>query len=197
MPGAIGYLVAGILGAVAASGAAAQSSPTARAEMIDLEGRAVGTATFTQMPQGVVIRIDLEGLPGGWHAIHIHENASCEPPFSSAGGHFNPGDEQHGYDADGTHAGDLPNIHVLEDGSAQVELVSNRISLSSEEPTDVNVLNRALGAVESAAGLRAYNILEGNGTAVVVHSGTDDYRTNPAGDSGDRIACGVVQRGEG
>lgn len=195
MPGrAIGYLVAGAVSALAASGAAAQSSPTARAEMSDLEGQAVGSVTFTQMPQGVVLRIELQGLSSGWHAIHIHETASCEPPFASAGAHFNPGDEQHGYDSDGTHAGDLPNIYVVEDGSVRVEFISNRISLASDEPTDVNVLNRALGAVESAAGLRAYNILEGDGAAVVVHSGPDDYRTNPAGDSGDRIACGVVQR---
>lgn len=192
---AIGCLFAGAVCALAASGAAAQSSATARAEMVDRDGEAVGTVTFTQMPQGVVLRIQLEGLSSGWHAIHIHETASCEAPFASAGGHFNPGDEQHGYDSDGTHAGDLPNLYVAEDGGVVAEIVSNRIALSSDEPTDVNVLNRALGAVESAAGLRAYNILGGNGTAVVVHSGADDYRTNPAGDSGDRIACGVIQRG--
>lgn len=192
---AIGCLIAGAVWALAASGAAAQSSATARAEMVDLDGEAVGTVTFTQMPQGVVLRIQLEGLSSGWHAIHIHETASCEPPFASAGGHFNPGDEQHGYDSDGTHAGDLPNLYVAEDGTVVAEIVSNRIALASDEPTDVNVLNRALGAVESAAGLRAYNILGGNGTAVIVHSGADDYRTNPAGDSGDRIACGVIQRG--
>ena len=187
-------LVLAVVATMAASGAAAQTPPSARAEFINVEGQAIGSATFTQMAQGVVIRLELRELPTGWHAVHVHENASCEPPFASAGGHFNPGDEQHGYDGDGTHAGDLPNVRVGEDGAVAAELFSNRISLVSQDPTDVNVLNRAIGAVQSAAGLSSYNILEGNGTAVVVHSAPDDYRTNPSGASGDRIACGVVER---
>ena len=179
---------------VSAAVAAERTAATARAEMKDTEGKAAGKIMLTQMAQGVLIRVELDGLPPGWHAIHIHETASCEPPFASAGQHFNPGDEQHGFDANGTHAGDLPNIHVSDDGTARAEVTNNRIALVTEQPTDVNVLNRAIGTVRSAAGMSAHNLFTGRGTSIIVHAGADDYRTDPAGNAGDRIACGIITR---
>lgn len=179
---------------LAAAGAAAQSSQTARADMADANGKPIGQVAFTGMPNGVLIRIELDGLPPGWHAIHIHETASCEPPFASAGGHFNPGDERHGFGEGGAHAGDLPNIHADADGRVRAEMFNDRIALGDDPPTDVNAVNRAIGAVRSAAGTRAHNVLGGNGTSVIVHADPDDYRTDPAGAAGNRIACGVIQR---
>jgi superoxide dismutase, Cu-Zn family len=184
----------GVALVVAAPPVQAQSPVTARADMVDLEGRPAGQATFEQTPQGVLITVELQGLPPGWRGIHIHENAACQPPFASAGEHFNPTGEAHGYRTEGLHAGDLPNIFVADDGTATAQMINDRVALSTERPTDVAFLNRALGAVQDAAGLRAHNLLEGSGTALIVHSGADDHRTDPDGDAGDRIACGVIQR---
>lgn len=190
-------LIAGglIVAMITANGSLlAQSPVTAQAAMIDLQGKSVGQVTLTQMVHGVRLRLELDGLPPGWHGFHIHETASCEPPFASAGGHFNPQDEKHGYDSEGLHAGDLPNVFVAESGNANVEFVVHRIALVDDRPTDVGLFNRAIGAVQDVAGLRAHNVLSGNGSSLIVHAGSDDYRTNPDGDSGDRIACGVILR---
>ena len=176
-----------------ASAAAAQSAITARAEMVDLQGNSVGRATFTQTMHGVLVRVELSGLPPGWHGIHIHETAACQPPFASAGAHFSPGREQHGYFTEGLHAGDLPNIYVGADGKAAAEMLNDRVALTTDRPTDVGLFNRAIGAVQSAAGMQAHNLLTGNGTSLIIHARPDDYRSNPDGDSGDRIACGVIQ----
>ena len=171
----------------------AQPVPKARADMVDLQGRAVGTVTFEQTSHGILVVADLEGLPPGWHGFHIHETAACDPPFASAGGHFNPSGEAHGFRSGGLHAGDLPNLFVGADGKARAEMINDRVALATERPTDIGFLNRAISAVQGAAGLEAYNLLTGRGTAVIVHARPDDYRSNPAGDSGDRIACGIIK----
>jgi len=105
--------------------------------------------------------------------IHFHETGKCEPPFESAGGHFNPGKKAHGVlDLGGSHAGDLPNVVVPAGGKLEFELFVPGLTL--------------------AAG--PSSVLDADGTALVIHAKADDYRTQPAGDSGDRIACGVIPR---
>ncbi len=171
---------AAIIGAtaLAVTGAWAQADGTARADLADPQGRPVGTVTLTQFPHGVLIRADLAGLPPGWHGFHIHAVGRCEgPAFESAGGHFAPADHKHGFDRDGVHAGDLPNIHAGADGRAVAEFLTNRIALHDAADTD-----------------GPPDIFDDDGAAIVVHAEPDDYRTDPAGAAGDRIACGVIRR---
>ncbi|MDQ3459516.1 MAG: superoxide dismutase family protein [Deinococcota bacterium] len=163
---------------IACSTAIAQQEAQARAELQDADGNTVGHATFSSTEDGAVrIQVELEGLEaaaGGEHGVHLHETGECEPPdFESAGGHFNPTDAEHGLlNPGGPHAGDLPNIHVDEDGNASYEVTTLLISLDEGERS----------------------ILDGDGAALVIHVDADDHITDPSGESGDRIACGVVIR---
>ena len=146
---------------------------SARAEMRDTEGRALGTVTLTQTPHGVLIVGDLSNLPPGTHALHFHESGRCDSPFTSAGGHFNPTQRTHGFkSAGGHHAGDLPNFSAGATGAAHIDIVSDDVSLGTAPGTLFDV----------------------DGSALIVHSGPDDYSTDPAGGSGNRIACGIVAR---
>jgi Cu-Zn family superoxide dismutase len=134
----------------------------------------VGEAVLRQTPNGVLITVNLRDLPPGEHGFHVHEKGTCLPPFDSAGGHFNPTHKAHGFeDAKGPHAGDLPNLVVPESGTVKAELFTDRITLDPGKPDSV---------------------IDQDGSALVIHAGADDYRTNPAGDSGARIACGVIER---
>jgi Cu-Zn family superoxide dismutase len=137
---------------------------------------------------GVQIQTLIEGFDTavtdearGEHGLHIHETGECTAPdFSSAGGHFNPTDAEHGLlQPDGPHAGDLPNIWIEADGSADYTVTTNLITL---EPGD--------GQRPAQMGDRS--LFDSDGSAVVLHAGPDDYITDPAGDSGDRLACGVI-----
>jgi superoxide dismutase, Cu-Zn family len=166
----------------------------ARAEMSNAGGQPVGVAHFTQMAHGVLIQIELTSLPPGWHALHLHEVGLCEPPFTSAGAHFAPRRNAHGHDGEnGPHAGDLPNVLIGNDGTARVEFFNERISLSSDEARNKGLLDRAIGAVESAAGVPSNSLFGEKGTALILHERADDYRTDSSGNAGDRIACGVVR----
>jgi len=149
--------------------------PMAGATLKNATGRVVGSAVFLQESDGVRILLDLRDLPPGTKGVHIHAAGRCDPPsFESAGPHFNPTKAQHGSaNPKGPHAGDLPNIIVEATGRGHLEVTNPRVTLESG-PTSL------FGA---------------NGTALVVHEGPDDMRTDPAGDSGARIACGVVVRG--
>lgn len=167
-----------IIGALACSRAAnvgaTPANETARAELRDANGRSVGAATLTQTPHGVLIVAQFSNVPPGTHAFHIHAVGQCTPPFTSAGPHFNPTGRQHGIEnPQGMHGGDLPNVVIPESGSAHVEIFARDVTLSQG----------------------ANAILDANGAALVLHAGVDDYRTDPAGNAGDRIACGVVRTG--
>jgi superoxide dismutase, Cu-Zn family len=145
---------------------------TASAEMKNGTGQAVGTATFTEVPGGVRILLEVKGVPAGTKGVHIHEVGKCEgPQFTSAGSHFNPDKKQHGsLNPQGAHAGDLPNVVVDGGGVGRMETTTNRIVLGSG----------------------ASSVFDGDGSALVVHAAPDDFRTDPTGNSGDRIACGVI-----
>lgn len=145
----------------------------ATADLINTKGESVGQATFTETPHGVLIHASAKGLPAGWHAFHIHEKGACTPPdFKSAGGHFNPGVHTHGYESPtGSHAGDLPNVSVDEHGDLDIEFLADKVTLGKAENS----------------------LFDEDGSALVIHAGKDDYTTDPAGNAGDRIVCGVIK----
>ena len=149
--------------------------PSAGVNLKDSTGRIVGSAVFLEQDDGVRILLDVKGLPPGIKGVHIHAAARCEPPtFDSAGPHFNPTKAEHGSaNPKGPHAGDLPNITVDETGQGHLEVTNSRVNLRAGPAS----------------------LFEGNGTSLVVHEGPDDLRTDPAGNSGTRLACGPVIRG--
>ncbi len=168
---AIGAMLA--MAAVQGPASAQQpGQPQARAAISDAQGKALGTVTLTQFPQGVLIHGELDGLKPGWHAIHIHENGTCSPNFAAAGGHFNPSGGQHGIDAAPMHAGDLPNFLVNESGKGGFEATTLQVTLGEGQAS----------------------LFKPGGTSIVVHANPDDYVSEPAGNSGDRVACGVIEK---
>lgn len=144
----------------------------ARADIVDSAGKSIGTATLTEQKDGVKVALKVSGLSPGKHGFHFHEKGSCTPPdFKSAGGHFNPFHKHHGMqNPKGKHAGDLPNLEVKEDGTAEVAVVAAGTTL-----------RKGSGS-----------LLKEGGTAIVIHAQPDDNMTDPAGNAGDRVACGVV-----
>lgn len=131
------------------------------------DGESVGTATATATDGGVQIALEVHGLEPGQRGVHVHTTGRCEPPtFESAGGHWNPTERQHGLESEaGQHAGDMPNLTVAADGTGTLEY--------------------------QLVGGTFEGLLDADGTAFVVHAGPDDQVTDPSGNSGDRIACGV------
>ena len=152
---------------------ARQEGMKAHAELKNAKGESIGHATLMETPHGVLISADLKGLPAGAHAFHIHTVGRCEPPFESAGGHFNPTKAEHGFaNPRGMHAGDMPNLHPGQGGAGQFEVLVQNVTLSAGQNS----------------------LFDADGSALVIHQGADDYRSDPAGNAGDRIACGVISK---
>lgn len=147
---------------------------TAMADLKNAEGRVVGTATLAQVPGGVRVVVDARGLPPGPKGVHLHAIGRCDPPdFASAGPHVNPDNRKHGLqNAEGPHAGDLPNITIGADGNGRLESLNDRIALDGG----------------------AKSVFDADGTALVIHAAADDFKTDPTGNSGARLACGVVRK---
>jgi Cu-Zn family superoxide dismutase len=151
------------------------SARAASATLADASGRQVGVVRISEAGDGgVSLSGDLQGLAAGTHGIHFHAVGSCDAAgaFASAGGHFNPGARKHGLDSpEGPHAGDLPNLVAADGGTASLRASSTRVTLTDG----------------------ATSLLDADGSALVVHATADDQRTDPSGNSGARIACGVVR----
>jgi Cu-Zn family superoxide dismutase len=138
----------------------------------DKTGKEMGRIDLLQAPEGVLLKVSLKDAPAGEHAFHIHAAAKCDPPtFDSAGPHFNPTNEKHGLLAGHGHAGDMPNLYVPKDGELEVEILNPTVTLAKGKPN---------------------SLFQPAGTTIVLHEGVDDYKTDPAGNSGARIACGAI-----
>lgn len=164
--------------ALAACAACAFAQSRGQAAFVDRKGAPIGTATLVQTPAGVLIAMEVRGLPAGELAFHVHERGACEPDkgFETAGGHYNPRGQAHGYRADkGPHAGDMPNQVVPESGVLRAQVLNHMVTLDRGDAT----------------------LFDADGSALVLHAKPDDYRSQPAGAAGDRIACAVVTPGDG
>lgn len=144
----------------------------AEAKLINGSGEIVGVATFSETKEGVQVVVHVTGLQPGLHGFHIHEKGSCETPdFKSAGGHFNPFGKAHGLKSqEGPHAGDMKNLMVGPHGVGADGFLNTLVTLEDGESS----------------------LFKPGGTALVVHKGTDDYRSSPSGNAGGRSVCGVV-----
>ena len=163
---------AGLAALILAAAALPASAQSAKATLKTVDGKDAGSATLTQTPSGVLIALSVKNLPAGEHAFHVHAVGKCEPPFTSAGGHFNPASKKHGMEAaEGSHAGDMPNLFIPASGELTVEIANPMISLVKGQPNSV---------------------FDADGSALIIHAGADDYKTDPTGNAGDRIACGVI-----
>ncbi|MBC7544220.1 MAG: superoxide dismutase family protein [Candidatus Sericytochromatia bacterium] len=168
-----GLVLCGGLAWAASAKAPVPGYPTmAKAELRNTKGEVIGDARFVEGPAGVLISIKAKGLPPGSHGIHIHETGACDAPkFTSAGGHFHPEKHDHGFmHATGAHSGDLTNLVVAADGTVETELLAPKVTLQSGTAS----------------------LLKPRGTALIIHAKADDYKSQPAGDAGDRIACGMI-----
>jgi len=139
--------------------------------LIDAAGKVIGSVEMSEEPSGLILRINASGLAGGMHGLHLHEKGLCEGvDFKSAGAHWNPAGRQHGRDnPNGSHLGDLANLQVGDDGTGTTAMMVGGASVAG-----------------------AMAIADADGTALVIHAKADDYKTDPSGDSGDRIACAVL-----
>lgn len=145
---------------------------TGTAKFVGAKGEDAGKADLSTTPSGVLINVEIKGLPASqWVAFHVHETGTCDAAshHESAGGHFNPDGKEHGYQAaNGPHAGDMPNQYVGADGVLRAQVINDAVTL---DKGDAGIVGRAL----------------------MVHAKPDDYKTQPSGAAGDRLACGVIE----
>jgi Cu-Zn family superoxide dismutase len=161
-------------GLVVSFALSASAQKAVKVEMKDGMGNSVGTAELSPSAKGVTIRLNLKDLSPGEHAIHVHTVAKCEgPAFASAGGHLNPDMKHHGLEnPEGPHAGDMPNFTVAANGTAKATVVAPGVDMGDD----------------------AHSVFSNGGTALVIHAMADDMKSDPAGNSGARIACGVITK---
>lgn len=152
----------------------AQESVQAQAIFIDAQEKEIGTAVLTETPHGVLIEFIVKDLPRGEHGFHIHETGSCgTPDFKSAGGHYMPRGNAHGYKvAEGYHAGDMPNQFVEADGLMRGQIFNPHVTLADGEGT----------------------LFDEDGSAFIIHADADDYSSQPSGAAGARLACAVINK---
>lgn len=172
------WAIAGLVLAGGIAGAAQDGKPVkeVKVSLINSQGQPAGTAVLRQRKDGVQIKISVENLPFGDHGVHIHQNPVCEAPdFKTAGGHFNPDAKQHGFQNPmGHHAGDTPsNLSVGEDHRGSASWLLTAVTLQPGAPN---------------------SLLSNGGTSIMVHEKADDMKTDPSGNSGNRIACGVIKQ---
>lgn len=166
-----GYALCALVAFVAITGPAAAQTMEASATIVSSDGQELGTVTFAENGNGVLVRADLSGLPAGLHGFHIHETGSCEEAFEAAGGHYAPEGTEHGpLNPAGAHAGDLPNIWAAEDGSAVHHVITQAVTLTGDQPN---------------------TLFDADGSAVVIHENPDSYEADAG--AGGRIACGVIE----
>ena len=152
----------------------ASTAEMAETDIIGADGAVIGKATFEQTPTGVLILVEVAGLPPGGHGIHLHATGSCTPNFKAATGHINPGKVKHGLrNPEGPDNGDLPNLFAATDGSAKAEFFTTRVSV---------------------AGGDLPALLDEDGSAVIIHENPDDHMAQPIGGAGGRIGCGIIAK---
>ena len=160
-----------------------QENIHAAGKFINTEGQNIGYVVITDAPNGaVLLRVDLKGIPTGWHGIHMHQKADCSDGaagFKASGGHINPDNKEHGLlNPKGPDRADLPNVYAHSDGRVTAELYRQGVSLT---PTE-----------ENAAINGPYPLLDDDGFAIIIHANADDHRTQPIGGAGPRIACAAI-----
>lgn len=168
-------VAAAIAGFIGAAAVCAAEKPVT-VELKDANGQSVGSATLSEGKggSGVTMKLNVKKLTPGVHAVHFHQVAKCEgPAFTTAGGHFNPDQKHHGLNnPEGPHAGDMPNFTVKANGTAKVTVADPRVNLGAGD----------------------HSLFVNGGTALVIHAKADDMKSDPAGNAGDRIACGVIAK---
>jgi Cu-Zn family superoxide dismutase len=151
----------------------ADAQMKARADLFNSKGVPLGIVDLVQTPNGVLLSAKFNKMPAGTHAFHVHAVGKCELQFKSAGGHYNPRNRKHGIlTAGGIHAGDMPNVHVPASGSLTIEVLNPNITLEKGKDNTV---------------------FDADGSAIVLHAKGDDYKSQPSGAAGGRIACGVIK----